>query len=178
MLYSSLIRKFAIRDQIINSLNLKGNETILDVGCGRGTLLIGAAKKLTIGKAHGVDIWSAEDLSDNNPTATITNAQFENVANRIEVFTADVTQLPFNDNSYDAVISMTTLHNIPTPEGRAQALKEMIRVLNPGGQLRIFDIFKIKEYLPILQKLGLKNLKTSPTVYLWFIAGAIISGEK
>ena len=178
MLYSSLVRKFKIRDQIINSLNLIGNETILDVGCGRGLLLLGAAKKLTTGKAHGVDIWDQKDLSANSPEAALANALREQVAQRVEVITADVTNLPFPDNSYDAVISMTTLHNIPTPEGREQALKEIIRVLKPEGQLRIFDIFKYKEYLRVLEMLAVKNIQTSPTVYLWCLPGQIISGEK
>ncbi len=178
MLYSSLVRKFKIRDQIINSLNLIGNETILDVGCGRGLLLLGAAKKLTTGKAHGVDIWNQQDLSANSPKAVLANAAREHVTERIEVITADVTNLPFPDNTYDAVISMTTLHNIPTPEGREQALKEILRVLKPGGQFRIFDILKCREYLRILETLDIKNIQTSPTVYLWCLPGQIISGQK
>jgi cyclopropane fatty-acyl-phospholipid synthase-like methyltransferase len=46
---------------------LRGDETVLDVGYGRGLHLIGAAKRLTTGKAPGVDIWQAEDLSGNLP---------------------------------------------------------------------------------------------------------------
>jgi len=40
---------------------------VLDVGCGRGLLLIGAARRLTTGKAVGVDIWQAEDRVGNLP---------------------------------------------------------------------------------------------------------------
>lgn len=60
MLWSSLVGKKHMRDKLIDSLNLRGNERVLDVvGCGRGLLLIGAAKKLTRGgKAMSIDLWS------------------------------------------------------------------------------------------------------------------------
>src|SRR5579875_1825077 len=61
MVYSSRIGKMKMRDILLDALQLKGNETILDVGCGRGLLLIGAAKRLPQGRAVGVDLWSQID---------------------------------------------------------------------------------------------------------------------
>jgi hypothetical protein len=63
MIAYSYYGKFRSRDSLIRSLNLKGNETLLDLGCGRGLLLIGAAKALPNGKAIGIDLWSQTDLS-------------------------------------------------------------------------------------------------------------------
>jgi cyclopropane fatty-acyl-phospholipid synthase-like methyltransferase len=72
---------------------------VLDVGCGRGLLLIGAAKRLTTGKAVGVDIWQTEDLSGNRPEATLENARLERVAERVGVKDGDARRLPFADGT-------------------------------------------------------------------------------
>src|ERR1700677_1673734 len=62
MVWDSKVGKLWSRDRLLDGLALRGDETVLDVGCGRGLLLIGAAKRLTAGKAVGVDIWRAEEL--------------------------------------------------------------------------------------------------------------------
>ena len=71
-----------------------GCEQVLDVGCGRGLMLIGAAKRLNTGRAIGVDIWKMEDQSQNLPTAALANAKIEFVAERVEVRTADMRGVP------------------------------------------------------------------------------------
>ena len=113
MLRSSLVSKKRVRDRLVAALALSGEERVLDAGCGRGLALVGCAKKLTTGKAVGIDLWAAKDLSNNNPEGTRANATAEGVADRVEVETGDITRLPFADASFDAVISMTVIHNIP-----------------------------------------------------------------
>ena len=129
---------------------------MLDAGCGRGLALIGCAKKLTTGKAIGIDLWAAKDLSNNNPEATRANAAAEGVADRVEVETGDITRLPFSDASFDAVISMTVIHNIPSRDKRDQALSELVRVLKPGGRIALFDLLHASRYREVLQGAGLK----------------------
>src|SRR5690242_1799403 len=97
MLWSSLVGKKRVRDRLVAALALSGNEHVLDAGCGRGLALIGCAKKLTTGKAIGIDLWAAKDQSNNTPQATLANAAAEGVADRIEVKTGDITKLPFPD---------------------------------------------------------------------------------
>jgi arsenite methyltransferase len=111
MLRSSLVGKKRVCDRLVAALALSGNEQMLDAGCGRGLALIACAKKLTTGKAVGIDLWAAKDQSNNNPEATLTNAAVEGVADRVQVKTGDITKLPFFDASFDAVISMIVLHN-------------------------------------------------------------------
>src|SRR5262249_26038934 len=85
MFWSSRYGKLKEREQILDFVEWRGDETVLDVGCGRGLLLVGAAKRLTRGgKAFGIDIWQAEDLSGNRPEATLENARLEGVADRVE----------------------------------------------------------------------------------------------
>ncbi|MBZ5606052.1 MAG: hypothetical protein LAO79_27475 [Acidobacteriia bacterium] len=50
MVWSSKVGKVKMRDQLLDSLQLKGDEKVLDAGCGRGLMLIGLAKRLKSGK--------------------------------------------------------------------------------------------------------------------------------
>ena len=65
MLLYGLVGKLRVRDFMVDSLALKGNEQVLDIGTGRGLLAIGIAKKLNTGKVIGIDMWSAKDLTGN-----------------------------------------------------------------------------------------------------------------
>jgi cyclopropane fatty-acyl-phospholipid synthase-like methyltransferase len=65
MIWSSRYGKLRARDRLLDGLGLTGQEHLLDVGCGRGLLLIGAARRLPNGRAVGVDLWSQVDLADN-----------------------------------------------------------------------------------------------------------------
>ena len=168
MLASSLVGKKRVRDRLVTALALSGNERVLDAGCGRGLALIACAKKLTTGKTVGIDLWAAKDLSDNNPEATLANAAAEGVADRVEVKTGDITRLPFSDASFDAVISMTVIHNIPTRDARDLALRELVRVLKPGGRIVIFDLLHASRYTEVLQGAGLQ-VQDLGWHLLWFL---------
>jgi len=118
---------------------LAPGERVLDVGCGRGLLLVGAAKRLTTGAAVGIDIWDHTLLAGNRPAATLANAVAEGVAERITLREGDARHLPFADASFDVVLSSLMLHHM-TPNGRAEALREMVRVLRPGGRVVVKDL--------------------------------------
>jgi arsenite methyltransferase len=108
--------KFLHRDRMLGMLNWKGDEQVLDVGAGRGLLMIGAAKKLTTGKAVGIDIWSTKDLSGNAMEKTLRNADLEGVRNKIDVQSGDASAMKFPDASFDVVVSNLCIHNIPTEQ--------------------------------------------------------------
>jgi arsenite methyltransferase len=177
MLRSSLVGKKRVRDRLVAALALSGNERVLDAGCGLGLALIGCAKKLTTGKAVGIDLWAAKDLSNNNPEATRANAAAEGVADRVEVETGDITRLPFPDASFDVVVSMTVIHNIPSREARDQALRELIRVLKPGGRIAIFDLLHTSRYRDVLLAGGLK-VRDLGYDLLWFLPGRSLLAQK
>jgi len=134
------VGKFEVWAEILEDQGLRGDETLLDLGCGRGAVLLAAAKLLPNGRAIGVDIWRA-DQTDNSQQNTLRNAELEGVAERVEVRTADITDLPFDDNSLDVIVSSLVVHNIPSPRARAKAISEAARVLRPGGHLVLADIW-------------------------------------
>jgi len=87
MVYDSKLGKLRRRERFLNRIAWTGREQVLDVGCGRGLMLVGAAKRLSTGKATGIDIWQTEDLSDNHAGAALENARREGVAERVDLKT-------------------------------------------------------------------------------------------
>jgi arsenite methyltransferase len=142
--------------KVLDSINWRGDEIIIDLGCGRGAVLIAAAKRLPQGHAVGVDIWDTGDQSGNSIEVTRRNAEVENVADRVAIETADIRDLPFNDSRFDAVLSSLVLHNIHSRSDRDQALAQAVRVLRPGGRLLLADILHVGEYKRELERLGLR----------------------
>lgn len=159
MLWSSKVGKIRRRERLLDHLEWTGRERVLDVGCGRGLMLVGAAKSLTTGKATGIDIWQAEDLSGNRPEATLENARREGVADRVEIQTADMREIPLPDGSIDAVVSCAAIHNIYDARERAKALSEIARVLAPGGQILLDDIRHPREYAAALAASGCSDVR-------------------
>src|SRR5713101_10177795 len=96
-LYASRRGKFVVWSELLDQLSLRGDERILDLGCGRGAVLLLAAQHLTTGRTVGVDLWRSADQSSNSAEAARRNAIAEGVADRVELHTADMTALPFED---------------------------------------------------------------------------------
>ncbi|HEV8040024.1 MAG TPA: class I SAM-dependent methyltransferase [Bryobacteraceae bacterium] len=178
MLWSSRVAKLKLRDRILAGFSWRGDETVLDVGCGRGLLLIGAAKRLRTGKATGVDTWQSEHLSGNNPEAVLRNAKMESVENRVKIESADARKLPFGASSFDVVVSSLAIHNIQPGTERAKALREIARVLKPGGRVTIFDIFHTSEYAKVLLQLGLTDIQLSGLSLLWGVPCRTVTARK
>jgi SAM-dependent methyltransferase len=154
-LHTTLRGKFLVWAELLDKLNLRGDERILDLGCGRGAVLMLAAKHLTTGRAVGVDLWRGFDQSGNSEAATRRNAIAEGVADHVELSTGDIRALPFEDNSFDLVVSSLAIHNISGRAGRAKAVDEAVRVLRPGGRLMIADVRGTRHYEAQLARIGM-----------------------
>ena len=106
-------------------------ETVLDIGCGAGTDLLLAARRVgPSGRAIGIDM--TEAMRD-RARASAAAAGLTNV----EVHRADATVLPLPDSSVDVVISNGVLNLVPEKD---KAFAEILRVLRPGGRLQLEDI--------------------------------------
>jgi arsenite methyltransferase len=150
MLHYRKIGKLKLRETLLDTIPWRGNEAVLDVGCGKALLLIGAARRLVTGKAIGVDIWIPHAMTGNVPEAALENAALEGVADRIELKQGDARELPFDANVFDVVLSNFVLHEMNTPADRNKMLREMIRVLRPGGRLALIDFIFTKECVQVL----------------------------
>src|SRR5262245_20846447 len=157
-LYTSRRGKFVVWSKLLDSLALRGDERILDLGCGRGAVLLLAAERLGTGRAVGVDLWNKSDQSGNSPAATRRNAAAEGVADRVELHTGDMTALPFANDSFDVVLSNVAIHNIKGADQRDAAIDEALRVLRPGGRLMIADIFGVERYTRRLRSRQVRDL--------------------
>jgi SAM-dependent methyltransferase len=158
-LYTTRSGKFLEWDAILDGLGLRGNETVLDMGCGRGAVLTAVARRLKSGRVTGVDIWNRMDQSGNAQDVTLRNAALEGVADRVTIETGDMRALPFPDSSFDLVVSSLAIHNIRSNSERRKAVAEAYRVLRPGGRLVIADIRATRAYAASLQELGASNVE-------------------
>ncbi len=132
--------KLALRDRLLDLITWTGAERVLDVGTGGGLLMIGAAKRLTVGKAVGVDSWRQSDLTQNTRESAMRNAYFEGVVEKVDVRYEDARKLgTCTRNSFDVVFAAMTFRHLGDAAGRAAACKEIARVLKPGGTAVIAD---------------------------------------
>jgi SAM-dependent methyltransferase len=159
MVWYSKVGKLRIRDEILGQIAWRGDEVVLDAGCGRGLLLVGAARRLTTGKASGLDRWVPGALTGNRPEAALDNARLEGVADRVELKQGDVRQLPFADASVDVVISNFVVHELNNRAEREQMLREIVRVLKPGGRLALVDFIFTNECVQVLHDLGIGDAR-------------------
>jgi SAM-dependent methyltransferase len=159
IVWTSKWGKLRERQALLDLVPWRGDERVLDVGCGRGLLLVGAAHRVPAGTAVGIDLWQAEDLAGNRPDAPLENARREGVADRVRVETGDMRAMPFDDESFDVVVSRAAVHNIYDAPGRAQAIAEIARVLKPGGRLVLDDIRHLEEYAAALRAHGVADVR-------------------
>lgn len=152
--------KFRHADRMLQMVNWKGNENVLDVGTGRGLLLIAAAKRLTTGKSVGIDIWSAKDLTGNTMEGTLRNAELEGVREKVDVQNGDAAAMRFPDATFDVILSNACIHNIPGRKARDQACREIVRVLKPGGVALISDFIHTADYAKACRATGATATRT------------------
>jgi SAM-dependent methyltransferase len=152
------VGKFHHRDRMLSLHPWRGDEQVLDVGCGRGLLLAGAAKRLAAlngsGAATGIDIWSKVDMGGNSEAATRHNLQLEGISDRCTLLGVPAQEMPFPDAAFDVIVSNLCLHNIYDRETRRQAVQQIARVLKPGGVTILSDYKLTGEYAKHLRETG------------------------
>jgi SAM-dependent methyltransferase len=113
---------------VFDALAIGSGEQVLDVGCGTGGGVRALAKRFPqVRRVVGVDISHTMIEEARARTAAVSNA-------RLEFHVADAHQLPFADDSFDAVYSLRVFEIIADPR---RALEEIVRVLRPGGRLLV-----------------------------------------
>lgn len=123
----TLGRERPFRERLLELARLEAGESVLDVGCGTGTLAIAARRRVgPSGIVQGIDA-SPEMIA-----RAIRKAAKAGVD--VTFQTAIIEKLPFPDRRFDVVFSTMMLHHLPRPT-REQGAREMRRVLKPGGRV-------------------------------------------
>lgn len=127
----TLGRERSFRARALSLAHLSPGESVLDIGCGTGTLAI-TAKRLvgSTGRVCGIDA-APEMVSRAGKKAR--NAGLE-----VDFRNALVESMPFPDEEFDVVLSTLMLHHLPA-KLRVQCAAEVRRVLKPGGRLLAID---------------------------------------
>src|SRR5262249_6889416 len=127
----TLGRERAFREKMLRLAHLEPGESVLDVGCGTGTLAIAAKRQVgTAGTVHGVDA-SPEMIARAEKKARKAGV-------KVAFKNAFAQSLPFPDAKFDVVLSTVMLHHLPQTARQELAI-EIRRVLRPGGRVLAID---------------------------------------
>lgn len=122
---------FITRERLLATLNPGPGERVLEIGPGTGYYTIDAARALRDGR---LDIFDLQQEMLDHTMARVRHAGLDNVVAQ----QGDATQCPYENRSFDAVFLVTVLGEIPD---RVAALREIARVLKPGGRLVVGELF-------------------------------------
>lgn len=134
---------------------------LLDLACGTGDFSIAAARMIPSAEVTGLD------LSSGMLEVMKTKVQAASLGDRISMVTGDGENLPFPDGTFDRVSIAFGIRNF---ENREQGLREMLRVLKPGGRLVVLEL-SVPENPAVRSLYKLYFTKVMPAV------GGIISGD-
>ncbi|QUW04571.1 class I SAM-dependent methyltransferase [Chloracidobacterium validum] len=129
------VAKVAIRDDVLKRrlsalLPLEPGQSVLDVGCGTGTLLLHLHERQPQARLFGVDA---------DPVAlAIAEQKGRRAGVAWSLTRASATELPFPDGQFEVVVTSLVFHHLTTPQ-KQRALREIRRVLNPRGRLLLAD---------------------------------------
>jgi ubiquinone/menaquinone biosynthesis C-methylase UbiE len=179
-------REKKLRQMTIQLAKLEPGDKVLEVGCGTGTLTIFAKKQVGPGgEVVGIDIASEMIL------VAIRKASRKKID--ISFIQASIAEIPFKDDTFNAALCSFMIFHMPE-DVRVQGIKEIYRVLKPGGHLFILDFtlpdktkqrnfvqghsshmmqHDVRELLPLLEKNSFTNIEMGKTNFLgaWFLRG-------
>ena len=119
-------------------LNAFTSPKILDCGCGTGLHAIKLAKQLCNGGfLEGIDIYDVRAISGNALQRVQKNAELEGVSEKTNFQVGSITDIPFEDNSFDIISVQSVLHELHEEGDDNKAINELYRVLKDDGLLDI-----------------------------------------
>ncbi len=149
-----------ILKKMVLSLDIKGNENVLDAGCGRGRISNLIAKNLTNGRVIGIDSCSGIIASKDVIVKARINSKIEKVDEKTDFLRADILEIPFESNKFDVVICNSVLDYFTNQKLVEKALKELKRVLKPDGKLMVLELVRSFRGFLILTPFFVYKLKS------------------
>ena len=160
--YSDEFLQFLDRRNAANSAgyllpHLKSGMSLLDIGCGPGTITVGLASAVSPGEVHGID------MEESQIALAQTGAQAGNHANAT-FHVGNALSLPFDDDHFDVVHAHAVTMHIPdTPA----LMSEVMRVLKPGGIFATRDLIAESSFL----EPGTEGLREAWTIFTNLMRG-------
>ena len=176
MVFYSKAGKLALGERLFDKIPWRGDEKVLDVGCGRGLLTVGAARRLSSGSVVGVDVWNRGAVSGNSAQSVLENARIEGVEDKVEVKEGDARQLPFKDGAFDVVVSNFVVHEMKSRADRERMMRETARVLKPGGRIALVDFIFTDECVQDLRKCGVAAGRTRDGFFSFWVSAILNFG--
>lgn len=130
-------------DRMLNGLDLRGDESALDLGCGTGLLCAGLAVRLPDGDVTGVDAWIEHQQKPSGHKVTKRTLALAGVKG-VTIRTGSIRELPVQDAGVDLVVSRDVLSLLPSDTARVEAVREIGRVLRPGGRVALLEPFGVR----------------------------------
>ena len=118
------------REELIQQADLRPEQHILDLGCGTGTFVVHLKKNYPSLTVVGAD-----------PDAKALKRAQKKISRAgvsVQLDEAFADELPYRDKSFDRVVSSFMFHHLERPD-REQTLREVLRVLKPGGSFHLLD---------------------------------------
>jgi len=140
-----------VQQLVIERIQWDGAGKLLDVGCGSGALAIMAARRFPRAQVTGVDSWGKS--WDYSLKVYERNARLCGLSDRISFRKASATALPFEDASFNVVISNLVFHEVREAADKREPVREALRVLKPGSVFVLQDLFLLKPYYGTPQEL-------------------------
>ena len=130
-----IMRSFRSRDHVVLpmvDLLRSDHDVVLDAGCGAGRTTIALSRILRNGRVVAVDRFDADYIDGGGRDLIEHNLRAAGLTERVKMETADLAALPFDDASFDSAVSTNVYDHLGRE--KQQALRELLRVLKPGGR--------------------------------------------
>jgi ubiquinone/menaquinone biosynthesis C-methylase UbiE len=177
MWFLTLGKEDKLRQQIADMIRYQPGEKVLDVGCGTGSLALVAKERVgRQGSVHGID-----------PAPRQIARARSKAARRgltVDFQLGVIERLSFPDRTFDVVQSTFAIDHVPADLQR-QGLREIARVLKPGGRLFILITGSVQELAGFMKDAGFTQIETGEKEYrglgaarLYFVRGQIAGGSR
>lgn len=134
----------SVRELVVEHVDWQGQGKALDIGCGNGPLVVKLARQFPEAEVVGLDFWGKD--WDYSMQVCEENARLAGVAERVSFRQGSASALPFEDASFDLVVSNLTFHEVQDAKDKRDCIKEALRVLKPGGVFVLQDLLLLRSY--------------------------------